>query len=120
MAYIAGDPLGDDGVILVGEQGSVSVVFEGASVAAVLSRIDEDIEPTVDFLLDGDPVPDAWMGDDAEGDADRSFHRVDRGSVYEWIDGVPFGIHHLDVRASGAGIVFHHLSFGTTDVPEEE
>ena len=64
--------------------------------------------------------PDTVMGDDTESDDDRTFHRVDRGSVYEWIHGVPFGIHHLDVRVSGAGVVLHHLSFGTTDVPEEE
>ena len=109
-----------DGVALAGESGSVSVVFEGASVTAVLSRIDEDIEPVIEMRLDGEPVPDAWMGDDTESDDDRAFHRVDRGSVYEWIRGVPFGIHHLDVRVSGAGVVLHHLSFGTTDVPEEE
>jgi hypothetical protein len=123
-AYLTGSwRLEADAVVSRGE-GSVSIVFEGASVAAVLSRPatdePEEEDPTVDLRLDGEPVPDPWKGADVEGEADVSRVRIDRGSVYEWIDGMPFGVHHLDARVSGPGVALHLLSFGTTVVPEED
>ncbi len=122
LAYPRGRwSLGRERIVTIGGDCGLSVVFEGSSAGAVLSRADPEGEPVeVEVVLDGEPPGERVAGADVERSADGTSATliVDRGGLYELLSGPDFGIHHLDLRFRGEGAAVHLLHFGTTDVPD--
>lgn len=110
-----------DRIVTVGEAAAVAVVFEGASVTAVLSPEPEHGEgqARLDVTLDGEAPAGSAAGVDLEDEDGRAVLSLERGRLYELISEAPFGLHHLDVRVRGRGVAFHLLHFGSSEVPEE-
>ena len=125
-AYLEGRwRLTEEGIVSGSDPAGLSIVFEGSAVAGVLSRPESSkgsgaVEPRLSLRLDGEALPEPWMGADVECEGNETFVRVDRGSVFDLVDGIPFGIHHLEARVSGAETTLHLLAFGTQEVPEED
>ena len=116
-AYLDGTwSLHPDGIGCEGDEGGVAVVFEGASVLAVVSPGEDDAELLI--TLDGSPLEAEASGADVDRRGNRTVVDVDRGRLYELVSCPEFGIHNLDLRIRGAGTTVHLLSFGTRDVPE--
>lgn len=118
--------LENDGIVSAGEAGggnpcTLAVVFEGTSVAAVLSReagtTDEEIE--IRLTLDGEPPTAHAAGFDVDDPADGGLVRVGHGRLYRLIEEAPFGVHNLEIEVPGPGLGVHLLHFGTEDVPRE-
>ncbi|MFN8178447.1 MAG: redoxin domain-containing protein [bacterium] len=120
VAYLEGKwVLGRDRVVTTGDSCGLAVVFEGVSVAAVLSLPDPESEPMEAALsLDGVPPDAETKGGDVELSESGAALTIDRGGVYELICSREFGIHNLDLRIRGSGVAVHLLHFGTMDVPE--
>jgi peroxiredoxin len=125
-AYLGGRwTLGKDRITSQGTDEALAIVYEGASVEAVLSVQRSEVEnpggelKTLKITLDGEPIPESLLGADVESQEGGSSVVVDRGRLYELISPGEFGIHNLDVRIRGRGVAFHLLSFGTVRVPEE-
>ena len=120
MAYLQGRwTLGRERIATTEGECGLSVVFEGASVVAVLSPTDpEAAPPTVVVSLDGETPDDRAAGADLAREGDAASLTIDRGGLYELLSAAEFGTHHLDLRIRGTGVAVHLLHFGTTDVPE--
>ena len=120
VAYLEGNwTLGKDRIVTAQDSCGLAVVFEAASVAAVLSLPDapgDGIDVVV--TLDGAPPAPEAAGADVEESTGDAVINVARGGVYELISSPDFGIHNLDLRFRGAGVAVHLLHFGTTSVPE--
>jgi hypothetical protein len=113
--------LGRERIVADAEDAGLSVVYEGASVSAVLSAPDARGEGVEALLaVDGYAPPAEAQGADVARSAsgDDASLVVDRGGLYELISARDFGIHHLDLRIRGPGVAVHLLHFGTTDVPD--
>lgn len=99
----------------------IAVVFEGASVSAVLSVPDADVGAVeIGVRLDGSPPAAEVAGPDLHRseDGNLAVALCDRGGVYELISARDFGIHHLELGVRGGGLAVHLLHFGTTVVPD--
>lgn len=121
VAYLEGAwRLGADHIVAEEAGASVSVVYEGASVYAVIAPDDgAPTELALSLTLDGGaPSADA-LGTDARADGDECSVSVDAGRVYELISSDEFAVHHVRIGARQAGVAFHLIEFGTIDVPEE-
>lgn len=120
VAYLEGRwTLGKDRVVSDAEACGLAAVFEGASVAAVLSIPEASREPVdATLTLDGEPPDPQIAGADLELSDSGATLTVDRGGVYELISSQDFGIHNLDLRIRGSGVAVHLLHFGTTSVPD--
>jgi len=120
VAYLRGRwVLGKDRVVTKGEACAVAVVYEGASVTAVLSAPEAEGDPVeASLTLDGRPPSPEAKGGDVESTPEGASISIDRGGVYELISSPEFGIHHLDLHIRGSGVAVHLLHFGTMEVPE--
>lgn len=112
--------VGQDRIVCEDDEGGLAVVFEGASVRAVLAPGDDSDGTVVTVSLDGQTIDPEVAGIDLDlvDDPDRSEVAVSRGRVYELISSGEFGIHNLDLRFRGRGVAVHLLAFGTVHVPE--
>lgn len=126
-AYLVGRwSVHHDRVVSEDERGTVAIVFEGASVAAVISVTgtpdaegDDAGRVELEVTLDGDPPGAAAGGTDLEYEEGRAVLAPERGRLYDLIASTDFGLHNLNVDVRGRGAAFHLLHFGSSDVPEE-
>ncbi|NNE43594.1 MAG: redoxin domain-containing protein [Gemmatimonadetes bacterium] len=120
-AYLEGKwTVHPDRIVSENDEGGIEIVFEGTSVAAVLSPEDPDAEdlPQVEIALDG-AAPDAGAGADLEDHGGRAVVPISRGRLFHLVSAAEFGIHNLSLRVKGRGASVHLLHFGTAPVPEE-
>jgi hypothetical protein len=112
------------------EPGAVlAVVFEGASVQAVLSveppgedagEADDDAPPAVEVTLDGAAPDGEAAGADLETDGDgHASLPLGPGRLYDLLSAAEPGVHNLALRVRGRGVAFHLLHFGSSEVPGE-
>jgi len=119
--YLEGEwALEREGIVSAADDAGLAVVYEGASVYAVVSPGPDDEGSVLEITLDGRTVDPEVAGADMDvvEAGSRSEVAVPRGRVYELIASPEFGVHNLDVRIHGRGTTVHLLSFGTRDVPE--
>ncbi len=119
-AYLDGQwELRSDGITLHSEDGGVAVVYEGASVSALVSLGDARESAEIEITLDGEPVPAELAGADLNlnDESGRSGVSVGCGRIYELISCPEVSVHNLDLRVRGRSTSLHLLSFGTRDVP---
>ncbi|MEZ5063224.1 MAG: hypothetical protein R3B81_00730 [bacterium] len=114
-----------DHLELRSDEGQVAIVFEGADVLAVLGTPPDsgDEIPELEIRVDGATPGPRFAGADLDldeaGEAGPTTRAlVERGGVYELVCGLPFGVHHLEIRIRGRGVQLHGLRFGTRDVPD--
>lgn len=112
-----------DHVVCDSDEGEVAVVFEGASVVAVLSAAstEDDGHPGrfLDVTLDGEPPEASAAGADVEEAGGKATLPLERGRLYDLVSAAEFGVHNLQLRVHGRGTAFHLLHFGSSEVPEE-
>jgi hypothetical protein len=120
VAYVTGPWTVGRERIVCGGHCELAVVFEGASVCAVLSVPEPDIGAVeVSLLLDGAPPAPEIAGSDVDRSTGAEALLVaDRGGVYELLSSPDFGLHNLQLGIRGAGLAVHLLHFGTTAVPD--
>lgn len=119
-AYLDGQwELRSNGITLHSEDGGVAVVYEGASVSALVSLGDAQESAEIEITLDGEPVPAELAGADLNlnDESGRSGVSVGCGRIYELISCPEVSVHNLDLRVRGRSTSLHLLSFGTRDVP---
>jgi hypothetical protein len=121
-AYLRGRwRLGADRIVSEEDEGTLAIVFEGASVRVVAApALPDGEEPAaVELTLDGDPLAAEVAGADVETVDGRSILQLRRGRLYEWVSSAVHGLHNLEARVRGRGVALHLLHFGSAVVPEE-
>lgn len=126
-AYLQGKWTAFGGYVVAEPDAALAVVFEGASVQAVISVEPDEEEgdeerstAALEVTLDGEAPGSDTAGADVETDGEgKAVLPLGRGRLYDVVSAAEFGIHNLALRVRGRGVAFHLLHFGSSEVPEE-
>jgi hypothetical protein len=116
---------GAGNLTLAGARGKIVLPYHAASVNAVLSPTphpEQELLPldppmTPEILLDGQPLPRAWFGDDVFLDGQKTVVRLDAPRMYSLMRTPDARPHELQMLIGQPGLAFYAFSFGSCLVP---
>ncbi len=91
---------------------SLTVLYYGKGVNAVLKRTDRTLSPPVMVLLDGTPVPRKYFGRDLGPFSHRATGlNIKTARMYSLISGQQYGLHRIDLLFPSPGSEVYTLTF---------
>lgn len=104
--HLSAQPTGSD------HASTLSVIYRGRGVNAVLKRPSPKAHPVIMVLLDGKPVPKRYFGRDIRPlSSGQTRVRIERARMYSLVSDQPFGVHRIDLVFPDTGTEIYTLTF---------
>jgi thiol-disulfide isomerase/thioredoxin len=115
----------NEGITLLGDDGTILLPYQAASVNAVLSPSPDPVDISllkddpvlVEIIQDGAPLPPDQYGEDTFLDLNRALVRIDAPRMYALVQNSDVRPRELRLKATNPGLTFYAFSFGSCLAP---